>query len=324
MEMNKAFGVGMSLVVATAASGQLAPPPSSKEKDRVTAPTPVAPVQPEPAARPAPPPPRPQLAVPDIVLRDEEGKIVRRDIEESIDLVAFQASELFTNATWERCRPLVAAWLQDVDARVVENLDLVLEVDGGFFDRLDINDRPSVQYASELIKPLTYNTQLSKYLLDKGVLSRAQYDHANKIVSKHDNMVFVASMEDPAIKNATDPSQRAGAMARHMFLSSTREVKRAFTRLVRATAKDFDKVVAEAKLPITGLNKDAVATIRSTGSSEQAKMDAVRSLLKSMEFFDAQRLIAATAKLHPAPEPTWTPKPEAAAAPHAGDDSEQR
>lgn len=312
------------LVCSGMAMAQLAPPPSDKERDRATAPVPANQPAPPPAARPTPPPPKPQLVVPDIAVRDAEGKIVRTDLDQSIDIEAMKVNALFDNASWERSLPEIMAWMKEVEERTIENMDLLMEVEGGFFDRIDIEDRPEIAHAAELVKPLTYNAQLSKWLLDHGSITRAQFDHNNKIVAKYDQLVFADVLERPEVK-AGGANERAAAMARHMFTTSTRETRRAYRRLVEQTALNFDRVIADAKIPVATLDKPTVAKIRDASASIHQRQEAVHALLKLMRFPEAQKLLSSTSKLCPIPEPAWTPKPSAeGAGASGGDDAEAR
>ena len=245
--------VAMSGVFAGAASGQLAPPPpkqSPKEDLKYVAPPVRPPVQQSPAGRPPPPPPDAEdhaghahqsrsrapraPAIPDIpfvplVRVDGDGRAI--PIDGQVTIAALKHNPLVGAETIEAVRPIVVEWVDRLDLMVIDNIDLVLEVEAGFFETLDFMVQEGLMDASVYRSALMPKPSLlDTYLFSERVLTDAQRNFNTKLTGDYvrattlaiGHEVELAWAERVAAENGGVPrelNQEEGVNMRREFVS---------------------------------------------------------------------------------------------------------
>jgi hypothetical protein len=179
----------VSGLLAGQACGQLAPPPPkepTREKVPFVPPPPRA--QPVQAQAPRPSTPRPPAtpAIPyvSLVERDAEGFPI--PIQGQITMAALKHNPLVGAETVKKAGPVTTTWIDNLDLLVIDNIDMVLEVDAGFFETLDMMSEQGVMdaqaYRSALFpKP----SLLDSYLFSEGVITDAQRKFTGKLISEY-------------------------------------------------------------------------------------------------------------------------------------------
>jgi hypothetical protein len=117
--------------------------------------------------------PIPQQAVPQLPPFDRmaklgpDGKVIR--LEGILDIMALPRNALIDDAARAKIRPLVQAWIADVDQLAIDNLDFVEKIappDGGvsIIDTVDVNDNKKLLYVAQMMNQLMAAGPLSAHL----------------------------------------------------------------------------------------------------------------------------------------------------------------
>lgn len=197
-------------LLAGQASGQLAPPPP-KEKTRKTVPfVPPPPArqvtQPTNTARRAPPPApqTPNIPYVSLVQNDEAG--IPIPIVGQITMAALKHNPLIGPETIETAGPIVSEWMTNLELMVIDNIDMVLEVEAGFFETLDMMTEEGVMDANAYRSALFPKPSLlDSYLFKEGVLTDTQRKFTGKLVSEYIKALTIS------IGNQVDAQWRARA-----------------------------------------------------------------------------------------------------------------
>ncbi len=259
--------VAMSGAFAGAASGQLAPPPpkkSPKEDLKYVAAPPLPPVQQRPAAAPQAQPVRdaaghihqapargaaPQApATPDLpfvplVRVDGEGRAI--PIGGQIAMAALKHNPLVGAETIEAARPVVVEWVDRLDLMVIDNIDMVLEIDAGFFETLDFLVQEGVMAANVYRNALMPKPSLlDNYLFSEGVLTITQKNFNGKLVGDYVRAVTIAIGDDvEAVWNERITAENGG-VPRDMTPEELVAVRREF--MAKASSFTFWYLCADS------------------------------------------------------------------------------
>ncbi|MCH7791100.1 MAG: hypothetical protein IID31_02325 [Planctomycetes bacterium] len=256
--------VAMSGAFAGAASGQLAPPPptqSPREDLKYVEPSVRPPVQQSPAGRPQPggdheghdhqaPAPQPAggdhaghahqgpsrapqaAAIPDLpfvplVRQDADGREI--PIVGLIAIAALKHNPLVGAETIEAARPIVVEWVDRLDLMVIDNIDMVLEVEAGFFQTLDFAVQEGVMAAGVYRNALMPKPSLlDQYLFSKGVLTTAQRSFNAKLLGGYVRAKTISISADVEAAWVERITAENGGVPRDMTPEETAEMRTEF------------------------------------------------------------------------------------------------
>jgi len=213
-------GLASGLLVGQAC-GQLAPPPP-KEKTRKTVPF-VPPPPPRqvstPAAtarrRPPPPPATPNIPYVSLVQNDEAG--IPIPIVGQITMAALKHNPLVGPDTIELAGPIVTEWMTNLELMVIDNIDMVLEVDAGFFETLDMMTEEGVMDANAYRSALFPKPSLlDSYLFKEGVLTDIQRKFTGKLVSEYIQALTISIGEQVDAEWRARAAEENGGIAREL------------------------------------------------------------------------------------------------------------
>jgi len=183
--------------VSSAACAQFAPPPPKEsrieEVEYVAPPPPPEPVERpqtnQPPRGPAGqrvegPPLLPEIPWEGIVERDESGAPVLQTT--SIHMLALKHNPLVGEQTLEKIREPVLEWVKTLDDLTLDNFDLALQVDGGFFRTLDFGVQQDIMTANEIRMALFPRpTFLNNTLIKDELLTKAQADFNTWMIKEY-------------------------------------------------------------------------------------------------------------------------------------------
>lgn len=257
--------VAMSGAIAGQASGQLAPPPpkqSPKEDLKYVAPPVRPPVQQRPAGAPQPQPVRdaaghihrapsraPQApATPDLpfvplVRVDSDGRTI--PIGGQIAMAALRHNPLVGAETIEAVRPVVVEWVDRLDLMVIDNIDMVLEIEAGFFDTLDFLIQEGVMAANVYRNALMPQPSLlDQHLFSKGVLTDAQKNFNGKLIGDYVRATTIAIGDDVEAVWVERITAENGGVPRDMTVEETGAMRREF--MAKASSFTFWYLCADS------------------------------------------------------------------------------
>lgn len=215
------------------ACGQLAPPPP-KEKTREKVPfVPRAPIQQvavpaKPATRTPPPAPAtPDIPYVSLVQKDEAG--IPIPIEGQITMAALKHNPLIGRATVERAAPVVTEWMENLELMVIDNIDMVLEVEAGFFDTLDMMTEDGVMDANAYRSVLFPKPALlDSYLFAEGVLTDAQRKFTSKLLTEYLQAVTISIGEQMEVDWRARAAEENGGVARELTDEESAQMRKEF------------------------------------------------------------------------------------------------
>jgi hypothetical protein len=316
MNTPRALLLACTLVPAPAFAQVVPPPPKAPEK------TPeYVPPQPTEQARPIAPqrraaPPRPgqqgqfinNQTIPDVpfetlIKLDAEGKII------PIGMPAEYAAVKNNPMAGDYTQAVMAHYIHErtgiVEELVIENLDLILEIDGGFFERINYNERANLREVNSRIRPLIPATPFSQDAQAKGHFTRMQAGMNTRVAQEYDKAVIAQASRnrDPNDPNAI--GRQMDAILRQSITESTY----AYENLLVALADHH--AGAKAKATLSAEEESAFATYtQSVQNAEDraARISAGKALMAAISVESARALLGAARAERP--EPTLPEIPE--------------
>lgn len=182
-------GLALSMA-ATPTLAQVAPPPTKPaSKQPAYTPPPSAPsAAPKPAAKPASQPKNtisggkrgegniPDLPIdvpyPKLAQIGPNGRIIK--LRQLPDIAAMRSNPNIGPKTVEKIMVIVYARRNQMELKLIDNLDLYWELTGGLIDNLDMSNINQMGRTAEMLKPLVNEATLSQDLLNRGLLTRVQ------------------------------------------------------------------------------------------------------------------------------------------------------
>ncbi len=283
-------------VFVSATAAQILPPPSAPaERKEYVPPPPPPPRPPVEATRRPTTPQAPKFNVPDlayvpIVKKDDEGKVIR--IDKDIDFVAMKHNPMIGPATVEKIRPAVKEWIEKTEALVLDNVDIVMEVDTGLFDRLDFSNEQDVMLANEAFKALFVIGPVSTYLIKAEAWERVQFDFNQKILQEYKQAVNMELAEYLAAKHGDDRKAIMQEGAKHLFTDLCRDALECYRRLLLLGATHIEAVAPAVAANLAGGEsmESFVAAVKAA-KTDADRLEAMRKLMKAMDFDGQQGLL---------------------------------
>ncbi|MFG0285959.1 MAG: hypothetical protein ACF8R7_16200 [Phycisphaerales bacterium JB039] len=289
-------------LLAAPATGQLAPPPP----DPVEKPPVIYP-PPPPPPRPATPPPRQrgQPAPPDfefesLVVRADDGRL--KPLPKSPEYLALTRNPKLRADQKQALIEGVAAWQESIDTLVIENIDLVIDVAGGLFDRIDLNKPEDFNQAQEIMKVLMAGGRLADYLEKEDIINVEQQNATMAIWREWVNEYNKDALEAARAKHGENMQEVAVTAGRATFHLLTMNPMMSFKRMTLEIAGNFDQVmsqsgVAEAAPDEVAAAKKALA--EATTDDQRSKV--IVDLLGELRFSQQRAVLEANEELAPDP-----------------------
>ena len=312
MKTRRLFLLGSMLIAAPAVAQVAPPPPKAPEKTpEYVPPAPTESPQQRPAARPGRQPassggaqfqregaPLPDIPYEPLIKRDESGKIV--PLEEPSEYAATR-----TNPTTKGpiAQAILAHFIHDRQLQfeeiLIENLDLALEIEAGYFEQADYSDRSVMATISQRVRPLAPPTPFGKEAEAKEVMTRMQSQFNTKIAKEYDTAVM---REARSKMNAGDP-QGAGVVMGPVMRSSVSESLYAYKRLCLDLVANADAALAKVTLDSDG--QAALATFKAAvaaAADDNAKIEAAKTFIAALPLETAQDVLRAVREVRPPAE----------------------
>lgn len=289
-------GLMAAVVLGPCALGQVLPPPPPPKERKEYVPPPPRPVAPPVQAQRRPPAPQaPRFNVPDltyvpILKKDDNGKVIR--IEKDLDFIAMKHNPMIGPVTVEKIKPVVKEWIEKTEALVLDNVDIVMEVDGGLFERLDFGNEQDVMLANEAFKALFVIGPVTTYLLKAEAIERVQFDFSQKIMQEYKQAVNMELAEYLAAEYGDDRKKIMQAGASHLFTDLCRDALECYRRLLLLTAKHIDAVapdIAENVAPNVAI-ESLISAVKSA-TTDAERLDAMRAVMKALDFDGQQGIL---------------------------------
>lgn len=296
-------------VTAAPALAQVAPPPPKPPEK-----TPEY-VPPAPTERPAPASqqrgrqpasqndvkllgsgtPLPDIPYEPLAKRDESGKIIPLDVPSE-----YAATKNNPTTKGPIAQAMLAHFIHERQLQfeeiLIENLDLALEIEAGYFEQADYTDRSVMATISQRVRPLAPPTAFGKEAEAKEVMTRMQAQFNTKIAKEYDTAVM---REARAKMNAGDPTG-AGLVMGPVMRSSVSESLYAYTRLCADLAANADAVAAKLTLDTDG--QTALATFKAdlgAAADEKAKIAAAKKFVAALPLETAQQALREVREIRP-------------------------
>ena len=325
--------------LAMAQPGSDAKPPAQPpvtDKPPMPPPTAAHPATPPPAAQPNTSgglQPMPMAVNPPFARLSElgpDGKI--KQVDGILDILAIPRNPLVDQATREKIRPLVKAWMSDIDQLAIDNLDFLEKIeppDGspGAIETLDINDMKKVQYVAHMMTQLMSAGPLSSYLEQKEGFTREQSSMNQQISSDYLQQVMNEIMAANGTPNDLNRApltedqkvKQVNAVSRFLYYISCRDTMQSYHRQLESNAPIMDKVVdalnlsAEQKAKVQG----KLGACKSAGTDLE-KRKASRAVLDQLTFDQRREALTKARAMLPAYDPIEKLGPSIPPPPNAG------
>lgn len=280
---------------ATAHAQFVTKPPASAPKIDADIPKPPPPppmsepiqVNTAPKAKPAPPEVLPDLPLREpLIVRDDAGAL--RPLKDPIDLAALRVNPHITPETLEKILPIAASRKDTFEKLVVANLDLVEQIEGGAFEKANLEAKDAMKKLLDMSNPLRHPAapkRLPDVLQDQGVITRAQAAYNAKIANDY--------------SRASVPAGSGAELAKRslvaMYKQSVDEPLFAYRALcVETTAR------LEAALAKTTLDQSVKATLMAAGkkvganATDAQRLEAYKAMTAGLSVEQRRQLLNGT------------------------------
>ena len=304
MNRSAPFCVLAGAFVALPATGQLAPPPPDPVEKK-----PVIYPPPPPPPRPATPPPRPrgQVQPPDfdfqsLVVRDEDGRL--EPLPKSPEYLALSRNPKLRADQKQAIVEGVAAWQESIDTLVIENVDLVLDVAGGLFERIDLNKPEDFNQAQEIMKVLMAGGRLADYLEKEDIINVEQQNATMAIWREWVNEYNKDALDAARAEHGENMQEVAVTAGRATFRLLTMNPMMSFDRMTLEIAGNFDAVMSQSGAAKTAPDEVAAAKEElSQATTDEQRSKVIVDLLSDLRFSQQRAVLETNAEL--APDPTF-------------------
>lgn len=199
-----------------------------------------------------------------------------------VDLTALTVNPTLKADQREAIEAGVREWLAGVQQLVIENPDLALEAAKGLFEDIEIEDRASLAYASEVMKAMATTGNLTAHLTTKGVISNEQGEYNRQIVQQYGRAKSEA-LAQQVMDEAPEEQQRQMQilMARTTMTNLTDDAVRMFRSVAVRGASQARAAVEAAGLDVSNFSAQLDA-VEQAGTDE-ARLEAMIALMDAME-----------------------------------------
>lgn len=251
------LAVGMLPLMAGLACGQVATPPPGPKPEQ---PTYVPPPPPAPAPAATPGAQRTGGASVQTAQRQRLPEIPYVPLEavyytDPIDLVALQPNPTVGQTKVPDLMPMLAGRRSRIEAMAMENFDFAVKVMDGLIEEVNLSDIPRLTAITDMIKPLVPPKSISQEMVDRGLLSRVQFEFNQKIMRE-----YQAAMNEGFAKEFGDGA--LNEFMRFLMRESVKETMNAIDGMLVESTWRMGDVLAKAGLAETptGLEMAALSS----------------------------------------------------------------
>lgn len=212
-----------------------------------------------------------------LITRGSDGRIIRYDLP--LPLVAFEKNPLIGDEQRAALAPVMERRRMIHEINAVNNIDLLIKIDRGEFERLDPRDRRALGWAERIQRLLRPGGMLSEWLHNQGAIT-AEQAAASQVLGNAYSKALMSEMRERA---GDDRHQLALDITRERYRSRVEESMHAYHELVLRSAGIVDECLAAAELPaeVNSSIQDKVQAVK-VASTDQEKREAVVALLLAM------------------------------------------
>ncbi len=258
-----------------------------------------------------------------------DGKIIR--VDGNLDLLAMPRNTFVDQACRDRVRPIVKAWMADVDQLTIDNLDFLEKIEPpnggpGVIDNVNINDQATLHAVAQMMTMLMAAGPLSNHLEMKEGFNREQSQRNQEIVSDYLQQVMNEIMKEAGVPNAQGQElneeqklAQVNSVSRFLYHISCRDTIDAYHRQLADAAPVMDKAVASLGLSAdqSAKLKDLVAACKSAGTVQE-KRKASRAVLDALTFDQRRAVLTKALEINGPCDPLATMGPPIPPPPNAG------
>lgn len=297
---------------ATPALAQVAPPPPQAPEKTPEYVPPAPSVQPAPPPAARRPPPRnaanqprngavgPGTSLPDVpydslVRVGEDKKIIR--LTKPTEYAAVEVNPMTKGpiATAELAHLMHERQMRFEEV-VIENLDLVQEVEGGFFRDVDWNDRANYAQVTQRVRPLAPPTTFNKEAQDREIMTRMQAQLNARIAREYE----VALTAQARAAMSPDRPESTGEVMDTIMCLSIGESLYAYSNLCDALVQNLEGVrqtltlTTDEEVAFAAANKSIAGL-----DTDEAKRAAGKKLVAALSLDNGRAALRAARELRP-------------------------
>ncbi len=239
-----------------------------------TAPPPTSPAAPTTAA---PVPPLTEEQKNALIKRGPDGKLVRYEVP--FNWAAIDVDPQLSPEQREKIRLELPRRNLQHEIAEVNNLDMIMLIDQGQIDKLDLRDRHKLPWMERATKLLRVPAVLSEWLRSRQLITGEQAASLQSIVDAYGK----ALMEESKAAAGEDKSAISVVVARELYHQRLEEPIYVFRRLLVVAADNADPCLEKTKMPddIRASLAAEVAAIKAA-TTDAEKRRAVTALLDKM------------------------------------------
>ncbi len=305
--------VALIVLVAMAAPAlsQVITPPSTRP-ERAPA---VQPEPPRPTAQARPARPKaPEVDFAPIAVRDQNGKVVPLDVP--AEYLALAHNPLLDLPALVRIAPGFYERRQKVERLVTDQIDLLLDIEGGLVERARVNDEAALRASAGRLSVFTGNPSVSPSITtDLVAAGRIRPDIGaltQKILQEYQQELTADAMATPTTADGATPIDQ---MMHRVLRLSVSEFEYYFRQLMLDTADYFDAIQPELELDTqTTAAVGPLAEQLAVENDLDARAALIREIFAQLDTRTRQRAMGMAIKMRPTIDPTalMAPVPEGA------------
>ena len=280
---------------------------------QVVTPPNAPPPPPTTQARPA----RPQAPAVDFVpitKRDENGKIVMLDLPP--EYLALAHNPLIDLSALVKIAPGFYERRQKVERLVIDQIDLLLDIEGGLVERARVNDEAALRASAGRLSVFTGNPSVSPSITEDLVAAdRMRPDIGaltQKILQEYQQDLTNDAMASPTTEDGATPIDQ---MMHRVLRLSVSEFEYSFRQLMLDTADYFDVILPELELDAeTATAVGPLADRLATEGDLDIRAALIREIFAQLDTPTRQRAMGLAIKMRPTIDPAglMAPVPEGA------------
>ncbi len=212
-----------------------------------------------------------------LIKRDDQGKVIRYD--RPVPWVALELNPLIPADQQAEIAKVMPRRNLQHEVSAVNNLDLIMRVDQGEFDRLDPRNRRELTWAERSVKLLRAGGMLSEWLNAQGLVTPEQALASQTLGDAYGKSL----LEEARIAAGEDKAAMSTLITREIFKQRIDEPLFVYRQLLVQAANNVDTCLGKTEMPdeVRKTLDAEVAAVKSA-STDLDKRQAVHALLNKM------------------------------------------
>lgn len=173
----------------------------------------------------------PDLPYDSLVEHDDEGHIVRH--ERPVHLIALERNPTIGEQVMESAEPVIEQRMARIERLVIENVDLLLMIEGGALDEATFGDGGRLRELTELVRPFQEQGNITEELEREGVLSEVQSVFNSRIAREYESAVTREIRES---SRGDEDSSPLDLVTRFVLTQVSQEARWVFGKLLEDAA----------------------------------------------------------------------------------------